>query len=168
METKKITRSAVLIAVGIILPMLFHNFGISGKIFLPMHFPPLIAGFIVGPVYGAIIGFVLPLINFAINGMPAMPMAALMSVELAIFGLVTGLLYAKFKYPFAISNRVKIIFSLILAMLAGRIVYSGLSAIFIEFENPLIMIAGGVSTGLPGIIGQLLLIPIIVFAIEKS
>lgn len=158
LETKKITRSAVLVAVGIVLPMLFHNLGISGRVFLPMHLPPLIGGFIVGPLYGAAVGVVLPLINFALSGMPAMPTAAFMAVELGSFGLITGLL----------DYKLDIFPSLIIAMLAGRIVYQLLYVLLIEFSNPLVLVAGGIATGLPGIVGQLILVPLIVWAVREK
>ena len=34
--------TALLIAVGVLLPMIFHQLGIAGKVFLPMHFPVII------------------------------------------------------------------------------------------------------------------------------
>ncbi len=95
MNTKKLTRSGLLIALGIIIPYFFHMFGISGRIFLPMHFPPLLGGFLVGPLYGAVIGAVLPILNSMISGIPQMPTMAFMIVELAAFGLVAGILYKK-------------------------------------------------------------------------
>ena len=160
-ETKKLTRSAILIAVGIVVPFIFHNFGLPGNVFLPMHFSPLIAGFLVGPLYAAGVGAILPLLNFAISGMPPMPMAALMMVELAIFGLVTALLDQKLDWG--------LLPSLIIAILAGRVVYHFLQVVIVmEFTNPLPLIAGGIATGLPGIIGQLVLVPIIVWAIREA
>lgn len=157
-STKKLTRSSLLIAIGIIVPYIFHSMGISGRLFLPMHFPPLLAGFLVGPLYGAVVGAVLPALNFMISGMPPMPTMAFMMVELAIFGLITGLLYKK----------AGIFISLIIAMLAGRIIYYTLFALIIEFENPFILIGSGIITGLPGIIGQLILIPSIIILLEKK
>ena len=158
MKTKLLTRSGLLIALGIILPYLAHMTGIAGSILLPMHLPPLLAGFLVGPFYGLIIGAILPPLNFAISGMPPMPTMAFMILELALFGLITGLMYQKFN----------ILISLITAMLAGRIVYALAFALLIEFQNPLIIIGGGIVTGLPGIISQIVLIPIIVSALEKK
>ncbi|MGM0419866.1 MAG: ECF transporter S component [Bacillota bacterium] len=158
MRTRKMTRSGLLIALGVIIPYLFHTFGISGRIFLPMHFPPLLAGFLVGPVYAAIVGAVLPLMNSMISGIPQMPVLAFMTFELAAFGLFAGLLYRKFN----------LFISLILAMLGGRIIYFILFAYFIEFTNPVAYIAAGIASSLPGVIGQLLLIPAIVSVLETK
>lgn len=157
-STKKLTRSGLLIALGVILPYMFHTLGISGRIFLPMHFPPLLAGFIVGPFYGAIVGAVLPVLNFLVSGMPQMPTTAFMVLELAVFGFITGLLYKK----------LGVMLSLIIAMLLGRVVYQLAFVLLIEFENPLVLIAGGIATGLPGIIGQLILIPLIIKLLEQK
>ena len=158
MKTKLLTRSALLIALGIILPYITHITGIGGRILLPMHLPPLMAGFIVGPWYALIIGALLPPLNFAVTGMPPMPTMMFMVVELAVFGLITGIMYRKFN----------VFLSLITAMLVGRIVYALSFALIIEFENPLIIIGSGIATGLPGIISQLLLIPILVKLMEKK
>lgn len=158
LNTKKLTRSGLLIALGIIIPYFFHIFGISGKIFLPMHFSPLLGGFLVGPFYGAVIGAVLPVLNSMISGIPQMPIMIFMVIELAVFGLVAGFLYKHFN----------IFLSLIISMLVGRIVYFILFALFIEFTNPFVYIFGGIASSFPGVIGQLLLIPAIVTILESK
>jgi len=158
MNTKLLTRSGLLIALGIILPYIAHMTGIAGSILLPMHLPPLLGGFIVGPFFGLIIGAVLPPLNFAVSGMPPMPTMIFMTVELAAFGLITGLLYKKFN----------VIISLVAAMLLGRIIYALMFALIIELQNPLVIIGGGIATGLPGIIIQIILIPVIVNALENN
>jgi len=156
-KTKLLTRSGLLIALGIILPFIAHMTGIGGRVLLPMHLPPLLAGFLVGPFYALVVGFILPPLNMAVSGMPPMPTMALMSLELAVFGLITGLLYKK----------INVFLSLLAAMLTGRIVYYLAFALFIEFGNPLIMMGSGIVTGLPGIISQLVLVPVIVYALEQ-
>lgn len=51
MKTKKMVYSGFLAAVGVILPVIFHLFTQgAGRIFLPIHIPVLLAGFIVGPI----------------------------------------------------------------------------------------------------------------------
>ncbi len=58
--------------------------------------------------------------------------------------------------------------SLIISMLVGRIIYFILFALFIEFTNPFVYIFGGIASSLPGVIGQLLLIPAIVTVLESK
>ncbi|WP_027340422.1 ECF transporter S component [Halonatronum saccharophilum] len=159
MELKKLTQSGILLALGIILPYAFHASGVGGNIFLPMHLPALLAGFIVGPVYGMAVGGLSPLVNFFITGRPPIPIMPLMVVELAVFGLITGLLYKK----------VHININLIIAMLVGRLVYRTIFVLFIgEFANPLVLVAANLPGELPGIAMQLALIPVIVDLVNKA
>ena len=59
-----------------------------------MHIPVIICGFVCGPIYGLVIGLVTPLLRSVMFIMPPLyPIAAAMAVELAIYGLVSGLLY---------------------------------------------------------------------------
>ena len=129
-----------------------------------MHIPVLIAGFIVGPYYGGVIGLLLPVLNHVLSGMPPIPVLYSMTLELLVYGLVTGFLYAKFK---------KIIPSLIIAMVSGRII-SGLTSYILfaflglgQFSMKL-WITGSIITALPGIVIQLILIPILVNILIKK
>ena len=164
-RTNKITIAAMLLAIGIILPTIFHATGISGKIFLPMHIPVLIAGLILGGKFGLLIGALLPILNHFVTGMPAIPFLYTMIFELAVYGLVTGFLYKKIK--------MKLLPSLISGMLLGRVasaigfflltyITTGKIGSFKMFLNGAFIVA------LPGIIIQLILIPIIVKQYEKS
>mgnify|MGYP002410823709 CR=1 FL=1 len=163
--TSKITISGILLALGILLPSVFHTFGM-GIIFLPMHIPVLLGGFIVGPVYGACIGLFIPLLSTLLTGMPPTmpPIAQMMMVELTVYGLLTGFFYQNLRQG--------VFVSLIMAMLGGRIVYGILGALAlplfglpkIDFLYP---ITTGLVTSIPGILIQLILIPVLVLAIEK-
>lgn len=167
-RTLKITYSGLFLALGIILPFVSaHGMGIPGTVLLPMHIPVLLCGFMCGPFWGGLMGAVLPVLNSALTGMPVMfPMGIIMSGELFAYGITTGLLYHKTKlgrwkysvYPI-----------LITAMLCGRIMYG------LTFEL-LFIINGGlkaptviaaVVAGLPGIIIQLIVVPIIVFTLKQ-
>ena len=56
-NTKKMVLSALLLALGMILPMLTMQIPTIGNMLLPMHIPVLLCGFICGAPYGAMIGF---------------------------------------------------------------------------------------------------------------
>ena len=45
-NTKKVVFSGLLVAMGIALPIMFHSIPNAGSIFLPMHIPVLLSGFI--------------------------------------------------------------------------------------------------------------------------
>ncbi len=164
MKTKKLTYSALFLALGIIFPQVFHLFGGTGPIFLPMHIPVLLAGFFLGGSTGALVGFITVLISAAITGMPPVPILYFMLVEVTIYGLIAGIAYKKLK--------LNVYVSLILAMVVGRIALAltvfTLQPLLGLKLSPLVYIIGAVTEGLPGIIIQLVFIPIIVFSIERA
>ena len=164
-KTKNMVIGGLLLAIGLILPSVFHFTNISGKIFLPMHIPVLIGGFLLPPSLAIILGFITPLLSSLLTGMPPIfPMAVIMAFELAFYGFSASVFYKKMKLP--------TIVSLILSMIVGRII-AGLtvfvlgSLFAIDFAPPLAFIIGGVTTGIPGIIIQIVLIPSVIYLIER-
>ena len=163
-ETKEIVLSGLLLASGIILPMAFHLFGMTGPIALPMHIPVLIGGFLLSPHLALLLGILTPLISGLLTGMPVIfPMAIIMAFELGTYGLTASLLTTKLKLT--------AIPSLIISMIAGRIAAGLTVAVLVQLfgikMNPFIYVKGSVITGLPGIIIQLIFIPSLIFAINK-
>ncbi len=161
-KTKEIILAGLFIAIGVIIPSIFHLTGISGKVFLPMHIPALIAGFFVSPPLAFMVGFVLPYLNSMITGMPPLfPIAIIMSVEIGLYGISVAIY----------SKRFNTILTLILAMITGRIggglTVFALSQLFGIKLKAITFIKAAIITGLPGIIIQLILIPTIVTAINK-
>ena len=108
-----ITRTALFLALAILLPIAFHQFGLGGRIFLPMHIPVLLAGFIIGPVSGVIVGLLSPLTSFLSTGMPPAYAVPLMSIELPLYGLVAGLAYQRL--------RLNVYIALVVALIVGRL-----------------------------------------------
>lgn len=164
-KTRDLVTAAVLVAIGIVLPLAFHLSGINGAVFLPMHIPVLISGLLLGSSLGLIVGILSPLLNHMISGMPAIPILWVMLVELAVYGIVSGLLYRRVKMT--------LLPSLICSMLIGRIVAALMVVILGSFFSlpfpPIgIYIRGITITALPGIIIQLILIPSIIKAYERS
>ncbi|MDO5755427.1 MAG: ECF transporter S component [Tissierellia bacterium] len=163
-STRKLVYTALLLALGILLPMIFHTAAMSGVIFLPMHIPILLAGFIVGPWYAALLGFITPIINHLLTGMPPVPVVYTMTLELIIFGIIAGLMY---------QNTNRVLLSLLVAMIGGRIVAACgifilaqlLTAVDFSFKT---YFTAAFVTGIPGLIIQIILIPLIVTAYEKS
>lgn len=164
-KTTNIVISGLLIAIGVIIPSIFHSVGIAGNIFLPMHVPVLLGGFLLSPIYAFLVGILTPLLNSLLTGMPPLfPMAIIMVFELGIYGLVASYLYRKLKVP--------VIISLILSMIVGRLVSGAVVYILaLSFStvkmDPLLFVKGGIITGLPGIIIQIVLIPILMHAINR-
>ena len=93
MNLKKLTLSALFLALGMVLPFLTGQIPQIGSMLLPMHFPAFLCGMICGWQYGAIVGFIMPLLRFALFNMPPIfPTGIAMAFELATYGAISGLL----------------------------------------------------------------------------
>ncbi len=82
-NVKKITVGGLLIALALVLPMAFHLTGVPqpGQVFLPMHIPVLLGGFVLGPVFGFFVGLFSPIISSVLTGMPAVVRLPFMMIE---------------------------------------------------------------------------------------
>lgn len=170
-NVKKITVGGLLIALALVLPMAFHLTGVpqSGKVFLPMHIPVLLGGFVLGPVFGLLVGVFSPIISCVLAGMPVIGRLPFMMLELAIYGLVSGLMYNTLKFN---KKKFGTYISLLSAMLSGRITYAislfvASNIMGIQCGGPIAAVSATVS-GVPGIIIQILIIPTVVYALERS
>ena len=167
--TKKLTLSAMFIAVGMVLPLLTGQIQQIGSTFLPMHLPVILCGLICGWQYGALIGFILPFLRSVTFGMPPLfPTAIAMAFELATYGLVIGLIYGRSHRQCVIS----LYRSLIAAMLAGRIVWGIVQIVLLGLIGKSftwqMFIAGALLNAVPGIVVQLTLIPTIMVALNRT
>lgn len=160
--------AAVCLALCLVLPFLTGQIPEIGNMLCPMHIPVLLAGFLCGPWWALGVGAVAPLLRFALFSMPPpLPTGLAMTFELLTYGLVSGLLYRLLpKKPG------HIYVSLVGAMLAGRIVW-GISSIIIygAMGNPFtwpIFFVGAFANAIPGIIVQIVLIPVLVLALQKT
>lgn len=163
-STRRLCTAALLVAVGLILPQIFHMVGgkAVGSVFSPMHLPVLVSGLLLGPALGAAVGFLTPLLSALATGMPPMAILPFMLCELTAYGAVSGVLARKFPlYP-----------SLIGAQVAGRVVYA--AALFVggtvfgmQCAAPASVLTSLV-TGLPGIVLQLALAPAVVLLLRKA
>lgn len=145
------------------MPLGFHAFGLGGRVFLPMHFPALLAGFLVGPVSGLTVGLLAPILSYLLTGMPPSYAVLLMSLELSIYGLIAGLALVRL--------RLNIYVALLSAMVIGRVMFGVgllLHAQFIELPYDMAyFVSSVIIAGLPGIAVQLAVIPILVAGIKR-
>ena len=168
-KTKNLTLSALFIALGLVLPILTGNLKQLGNAFLPMHLPVFLCGLIVGPIYGLIVGLVLPILRHFIFGMPPLyPTAIAMSFELATYGFVAGLLYNNSKWKCIVS----LYKSLILSMIAGRVVWGIVTVILLGINGQMFTVeafmAGAFLNAIPGIVFQLIFIPALMLSLHKT
>lgn len=158
--------SSFFLALGLVLPFLTAQVKEIGDTLLPMHLPVLLCGALCGWKYGFTVGIVLPLMRSFLFSMPPLyPNAIWMMAELAAYGLFIGLLYKSG------SRRLGIYPSLLIAMLSGRVVWGVAKSILLGVGSKSFtvatFIAGGFVDALPGIILQLILVPLIVKTAEK-
>lgn len=166
-KTKKLVVASLCVALGVVLPYVFHSVPNGGKVFLPMHLPVLLCGLVCGWQLGLLCGVVTPMVSSIVTGMPPAPYVFSMVVELAVYGLVAGLLIKHVKTKSFNGN---LYVSLIGAMLVGRIFYGLTKALFFNVgEYSLkIWLTSSFVTALPGIIIQLIFLPLIINILHKS
>lgn len=171
-KTTSIVLGALFLAIAFILPFFTAQIPSIGSMLLPMHLPILICGFVLGWKYGLLIGFITPLIRSAIFTMPPMfPTAIAMAFELAAYGCIAGFLYTTLKEKQS-SSILSIFLSLLGAMIGGRIVWGLVTMLLLSFTGGSftfsLFMAGAFINAIPGIVLQIIIIPAIIFALEKS
>ncbi|MBQ7129934.1 MAG: ECF transporter S component [Oscillospiraceae bacterium] len=162
-----LTCSAMCLALCLVLPFLTGQIPQIGSALCPMHLPVLLAGYLCGPWWALLVGASAPLLRHLLFSMPPLLTAIAMTFELAAYGAVAGLLYRRLP-----KNFVGIYLSLIPAMLVGRILWGIvrvlLSGVSGEAFTWAMFLAGGFTSAIPGILVQLLLIPVLVTAFRKA
>lgn len=168
MQTKKITYSGLLLAAAVLLPQVFHLIGGPGlgTIFLPMHIPVLLAGFIVGPVGALIVGILSPICSYIYTGgmMPAIPMLYLMIVELGLYGFSVALIRQKMPN----STWTALIGGMIVGRIGRGVSFLALTSLFGMKIPEAMGIGVAIMSGLPGIALQLVLIPFLVGILKRK
>ena len=166
---KRLIFSAFFLALGFILPMLIGQIPTIGKMLLPMHIPVFLCAMICDFKYGALIGFILPLLRSLLFSVPVMyPTAIAVAFEMAIYGLVAGLIFGAIKKK----NIISIYASMLPAMILGRIIRCLAEIILLNLKgNAFVWKTFATTTILnstPGIILQLILIPAVILALKKT
>lgn len=163
----KMILAALFLALAYVIPFLTGQIPEVGSRLCPMHLPVLLCGFICGPVWGAVVGAIVPILRSCTLGVPLFyPNALCMVFELAAYGAMAGVMHKLLprKKPF-------IYCSLLISMIVGRIVWGvamfvclavgGGSFTFAAF------IAGALTNAIPGIIVQIVIVPIIVMLFDS-
>lgn len=169
----KMLITAVLLAIGMILPFFVGQVQIFGQMISPMHIPALICGLTCGWAWGAGMGFVLPLLRSFTIGFPKFDTALPMAFELAVYGLVTGLLYVLLRR--LLDKKVKthlpaILLSMLAAMVLGRLAGGAVKAAMLGFGSysfDVFLTAYFVNTAVGAVI-HLIVVPAVVIALEKA
>ena len=168
-RTKKLTLSALFLALGLVLPFLTGQIPQIGNMLLPMHIPVFFCGLICGGPCGLAVGVLTPLLRSVLFGMPPLvPTAFSMAFELGTYGLVSGLLYARTKKRGAAA----VYMAMIPAMLAGRVIWGCVQALLLGLNGSALtmqmFLASAFLNAVPGILLQLILIPAVMAGLERA
>lgn len=163
----KCAATAVCMALCVVLPMALHAIPNAGTLISPMHLPVLLCGMVCGWPYGLACGLMGPALSSFITSMPGIGYLPTMMLELAVYGLVTGLMM-KFVHTGKLPADIYI--SLLAAMLAGRLITGAARALIFSAGSYSwkAWATGYFASSFPGIILQLLLIPALYLALQKA
>ncbi len=165
-SVKKLVFAAVCTALCLVLPMAFHAIPNAGQVMLPMHIPVLLCGLISGWPYGLVCGLLGPFLSSVITAMPPAAMLPAMMVECAVYGFASGLLM---KYVRTGKGVTDLYICLISAMVLGRIAAGFAKAwIFTPGVAPFAWVTTSLVTGIPGIVLQLAVLPLVVTALNRA
>ena len=166
-DIKKLTLSAMFLALAFIIPFLTGQIPQIGSMLCPMHIPVLLCGFFCGAPLGLVVGFIAPILRSFTLGMPPIfPTAFCMAFELATYGFIAGWLYNMLP-----NKKVNVYVSLLGAMVIGRLVWGIIMFCCMGFDvskfSLSAFLAGAVLNAVPGIIVQIVFIPILVITLGK-
>ena len=160
--------ASMFLALAFVMPFLTGQIPQIGSMLCPMHIPVILCGYICGAPWGLAVGFIAPLLRSFTLGMPPLfPTALSMAFELAAYGLLSGILYRRLP-----KNKINVYASLVVSMIAGRLVWGFVQLCCVGFDVSRFNLAafwtGAVANAIPGIAIQLVLIPVLVIVLEKA
>ena len=167
-QIRRLTYAALYLALAMVLPFVTGQIPEIGSMLCPMHIPALLCGFMCGWPWGLAVGFIAQLLRSVVFGMPVLfPGAVAMAFELAVYGGMAGYLYQRLPRKNSMIYAV-----LLISMIAGRIVWGAVRVLLAGLAGSsftwALFLAGAVTNAIPGIILQLVLIPILVMAMERA
>ena len=163
---KRLTLTALCIALCVVVPMAFHVIPNAGAVMLPMHIPVLLCGLVCGWQYGLLCGIMGPLVSSVMTGMPPAAMLPGMMVECGMYGCVGGLLMERIRTG---SLYADLYICLPAAMLAGRVISGVVKALILTPGLSFTAWAtASFVTALPGISIQLILLPTLIVALTRA
>lgn len=158
--------AAFCIVLAILLPQIAHIAGgvKASAVWMPLYFSALLAGCVLGWKYGLIVGILSPISSylftqiFLASGMPSLSRIPLYTIELALYGLISGLFEKQIQKNAFISFP-----AVLLSQVSGRLIYLIYNLIagrsFLELMT-------NIQTGLTGLYLQAILIPLIIIILS--
>ena len=166
---RTLVTAAMLLALGLVLPFLTGQIPQIGKMLCPMHLPVLLCGLLCGWKYGLAVGLILPPLRYVLFFAPPLfPTGTAMAFELAAYGFLAGFLYARSRWQCVVA----LYRCLIAAMLGGRVVWAVVQVILSGVSGQAftwqMFLSGAFLTAIPGIILQLVFIPAVMVALDRT
>ena len=161
--------AAMLLALGLVLPFFTGQIPQIGRMLCPMHLPVLLCGLLCGWKYGLAVGLILPPLRYVLFFAPPLfPTGTAMAFELAAYGFLAGFLYARSRWQCVVA----LYRCLIAAMLGGRVVWAVVQVILSGVSGQAftwqMFLSGAFLTAIPGIILQLVFIPAVMVALDRT
>ena len=163
----KMTLAALFLALAYVMPFLTGQIPEIGSMLCPMHIPVLLCGFICGWPWGLAVGLISPIFRSLTLGMPPLfPTALCMAFELATYGAVAGLMHKILP-----KKKFYIYCSLITSMFLGRLVWGAMMYVCMGIRGGSFtlsaFLSGAIINAVPGIIVQIILIPLLVMVLDN-
>lgn len=144
----------LLVAASFLLPAAAHAAGLPVRALLPMHWPVLLAGLAYGWRTGVWVGAAAPALSYLLSGMPRPEILPAMTVELAVYGLLAGLLRERLRW-----SRFAAVAG---AIVGGRLVFVGAAlATGATGPNLTAYLEAAVLPGLFAAVAQIALLPLV-------
>ena len=163
----RLTGAGLALALALVLPFLTGQIPEVGSMLCPMHLPVLLCGFVCGGPWGLAVGAIAPILRSLLFSRPPMFSAIPMAFELAAYGAVAGFLYRKMP-----KTKGSIYATLIAAMVIGRLVWGAAQVCMMGMQGSVFtfqaFLAGAITNAIPGIILQIILLPVLVMALQKA
>jgi LytS/YehU family sensor histidine kinase len=160
-STRNIALVAMFIALAVLVPIVFHLMGL-GSMFLPMFLPILLSGFFLNPFYAGLVGLIGPIVSSLLTGMPPLlPVTPILCIEGFTLGLVSAIFYRMKKFsPWL---------CVLIALLVERIILILVIFLVIPLFGlpPQVFSIGILVTSMPGIILNLILVPLLVKLLKQ-
>lgn len=151
------TATILLMAIAVATPLVAHKIGSACWVWLPAHWPALVAGL----AFGVRAGFLVGLATFVVELLGRPPMAALpAATEIWTYGVVAGLAGDRVK---TFAGRYG---GLVAAMLAGRAVYA-IVALLVLSRPVGVSVERVIFFPWPGIALQLVALPIVATLVAR-
>lgn len=155
-KAKYIIGTTLLSGIGVALPRIFHILAgnTAGAVFLPMHIAVLLAALTFGITSATIVAGTSVIFSYLLTGMPSFTRLPYMMIELVIYAILLSVFNKRFNSYV----------SLIATIVFGRILYAIILFACINilgFQTYGISVVESIKMGMPGIIIQLVCIPVI-------